>query len=403
MYQFTYWLEHFKELSPSKAQAILRALLQLSARTQGTCSQVGKLENSNSLSSFRRIKQVIMKNHSNDLSQGERRSLVLFGDFLEFREYSNYKFPEAPTSKLLNYCETMQMSYSYKAVLILSLLSSINDTRSITLDILTAKMIAYYDNRLANQLPSEKNNSIFATRTPNFEAARKIIETNPIKVLVDAGVIYYSKRTSIVSFSDEYLPGDADYQQQVIRMCEKRLEKYYNSDALKITLPDPKKTASELAEEMIFAISNLANKVQQENLANIFSELCEVVGINTNSQTETQILQTNNQPISFDDERKIGALVKDCMQFLETKEYKFSEEQINKFLSLDWSKATLKLYYPFFKVFDDTKTIEEQKVDHLGNGRYWKRIYTFNEKKYLITSEWYKESKPLFISWYNTL
>lgn len=49
MYQFMYWLEHFKELPPSKSQAILRTLLQLSARTQGACSQVGKLDDCNTL------------------------------------------------------------------------------------------------------------------------------------------------------------------------------------------------------------------------------------------------------------------------------------------------------------------------------------------------------------------
>ena len=84
-------------------------------------------------------------------------------------------------------------------------------------------------------------------------------------------------------------------------------------------------------------------------------------------------------------------------------EYKFSKKQLDNLLSHDWSNTTLKLNYTFFKLVDESKPLSEQRVDHLGNSRYYSRVYTFDNKKYLVTSQWYAKSKPFFISWYNTL
>ena len=43
MYHFTYWLEHFKELQPSKAQTIIKTISLLSEKTEDACASVGKL------------------------------------------------------------------------------------------------------------------------------------------------------------------------------------------------------------------------------------------------------------------------------------------------------------------------------------------------------------------------
>ncbi len=71
--------------------------------------------------------------------------------------------------------------------------------------------------------------------------------------------------------------------------------------------------------------------------------------------------------------------------------------------TLDWSKKTFKLYFPFMKVVNPSDNIDLLKRDSRGNNRYWNKVFTFNERTVLITSEWYKESKPLFISWFNSL
>ena len=108
-------------------------------------------------------------------------------------------------------------------------------------------------------------------------------------------------------------------------------------------------------------------------------------------------------PLSYSDERKIGQIVQDSMQELERKGYVFTQHQLDALLSLVRSKELFKLYYPFFKILDDSKSIEAQCKDRLGYARYWNNIYSFNGKKFLITSQWYKESKVYFISWFNKL
>ena len=40
MYQFTYWLEHFKEMQPSKAQTVVKTISALSGKTESEDSMV---------------------------------------------------------------------------------------------------------------------------------------------------------------------------------------------------------------------------------------------------------------------------------------------------------------------------------------------------------------------------
>ena len=96
-------------------------------------------------------------------------------------------------------------------------------------------------------------------------------------------------------------------------------------------------------------------------------------------------------------------MVQDSMATLERIEYQFTAEQLNDMVSLEWSNTALKLNYPFFKKVDESRPISEQRVDHLGNGRYYSRIFVFSGKKYLVTSQWYAKSKPFFIEWHNGL
>jgi hypothetical protein len=108
--------------------------------------------------------------------------------------------------------------------------------------------------------------------------------------------------------------------------------------------------------------------------------------------------------LGFDDDRKIGAMVQDCFAELEKVNYSFSSKLLEELQSLDWSRTHFKkLYYPVLKKFDPSKTIEEQRVDYKGNGRYYEQLYTFSGKQFLLTSQWYKDAKEQFVNWYNGL
>lgn len=59
--------------------------------------------------------------------------------------------------------------------------------------------------------------------------------------------------------------------------------------------------------------------------------------------------------------------------------------------------------YPFFKSVDLSIDLSIQRRDNTGRGRYWKKVYYFNGQPYILTSQWYEESKKSFIEWYNAL
>lgn len=73
------------------------------------------------------------------------------------------------------------------------------------------------------------------------------------------------------------------------------------------------------------------------------------------------------------------------------------------FYTKEWSKKTLGLYYALFKPYDPSQPIENQTKDYRNNNRYYGKVFTFGDSQVLLTCEWYKESKKLYINWFNNL
>jgi hypothetical protein len=399
MYHFAYWLENFKELSVAKSQNLIKVLIQISARTESECGVICKLIDCSNLLSYRRVKQIIIKKYGNEFSQSEKKALTLFGDYLEFREYSNYKFPEPQNSNLIKYCETMSMSYSYKAVFLLVLARSLSNTQSVALNVLCDRIADFYRERIDCNLPGEKSNSVFAQTALDSNEIKKTIINNPMKVLIDAGVIVWDKKSNYISLSTSYPLGNESNRLQVIDVCKERIRSYYELNGLNhmviASISDEEPTVTTELNKLKDAINMVVSEAEREMLLNAYNSLRIVLGVEEN--TELRPLDTN-------DERKIGALVQECIDELEKSGYDFSDEQLKNLLSLEWSsKSFKKLYYPVLKLFDPSKTVDEQKVDYKGNGRYYDRVYTLSGKQYLLTSQWYKDAKIQFINWYNDL
>lgn len=412
MYHFTYWLEHFKELAPSKAQTIVKTISLLSDKTAEACIATGKLVDCKNLTTFQRIRQAILRAYGAELSQAEKRAISLYGDYWEFREYSSFKFPEAPTPMLLEYCKSMQMSYSYKAVLIYTLVK--NGCTGVSTEQLVNSTIAFYRDRIDHGLIAEKEDSVFSKASLSFAAAKKVILANPVQVLTDAKVITWNKRTGIISLTGDYLPSTATACEEVCAACLERIKKYYSSIKLSkkrtpqdSTAPCSKKLQT-LLRRLEAEIQNTTDKSAKKKLTTIYSSICAELGFSKNkkkknSKSKPEKFQNKYVLIRPNDSRKIGAMVQDSMATLERIEYQFTAEQLNDMVSLEWSNTALKLNYPFFKKVDESRPIAEQRVDHLGNGRYYSRIFVFSGKKYLVTSQWYAKSKPFFIEWHNGL
>ena len=416
MYHFTYWLEHFKEMPPSKAQTIVKSTAQLSEKTAAACSAVSRLADCTSLGAFNRTRQAILRAYSGNLSQAEKRAMSLLGEFLEFREYSSFKFPEIPAPMLAEYCKTMQMAYSYKAVLIHELVGC--NSTGVTSDDLVNKIIAYYRDRIDHGLIAEKDGSVFTKADVSFAAAKKTILNNPVQVLVDAKIIIWNKRTGMISFTSEYAPASDEAKSEVCSICKERLKRYYAAikppkAATRQEAAGCNKKLKTLLKRLNAEIQATPDKATKKRLTTIYNSICTELGVSTKAKNNKQKkkmkpkipkeIPSEYSKLNVDDDRKIGTLVQESLAVLENIEYKFSKKQLDNLLSHDWSNTTLKLNYTFFKLVDESKPLSEQRVDHLGNSRYYSRVYTFDNKKYLVTSQWYAKSKPFFISWYNTL
>lgn len=89
------------------------------------------------------------------------------------------------------------------------------------------------------------------------------------------------------------------------------------------------------------------------------------------------------------DENRIGQLVrsyiKQIIAYCEN-----SEEELSKLQLKDYSKQTFNIHYPFLK-----KTSQNAPKQD----KYWKDKHLIRSEYYVVTSEWYKGSRPLFESY----
>jgi hypothetical protein len=84
---------------------------------------------------------------------------------------------------ILDYCEKMSMSYSYKPVLILALTS--NDGQ-VTLDEAAAYFLRFYSLRLEQGQIAERTNSIYSNLKCTYEQIKQNIQSNPVKALTSS-------------------------------------------------------------------------------------------------------------------------------------------------------------------------------------------------------------------------
>jgi len=95
---------------------------------------------------------------------------------------------------------------------------------------------------------------------------------------------------------------------------------------------------------------------------------------------------------------KIGKCVRATMRQFSKRRRIFTKTALNQMQSKQWSKATLDINYPLLRPFVDGLPLSEQ-IKEGEYGRYWKEIFEFDGKKFLVTSQWYEHSRDLFSAW----
>ncbi len=361
MYHFAYWLEHFKEFLPSKAQMIVKTINQLSEKTADAFGDEGKLNNCETLLAFRRTKQTLMKAYAADLTGKEKQALSLFETFLEYREYSSFTFPEATESQSVSSKKIIQADAD-------------------RVDIGTR----IKDLRIRHKMSQEELGlklGINRAAVNKYEKGSVNIPTNAILALC-----------GMFKVSPNYL---------LLGIEEVELQKFRAEEAP--VLGDNKEKICALLqgiseEGFLRTISYLEDMLKLYPKRS--DETTEYAYLDKTEKNEVSAVYAT---IDLDDERKVGALVQAAISVLEKIKFEFTETQLQQMQSLEWSNKNLKLTYAFFKLVDESKPVSEQRIDQKGYGRYYSRVYTFSGKRYLVTSQWYEKSKRLFIDWYNKL
>lgn len=129
---------------------------------------------------------------------------------------------------LIDYCRSMKMSYSYKPVLILSLLSS--KTFSISLQEAVEFFKEFYEERRRNKQKIEKKNCIYQSPHVSDEMIADNILANPVKALLKSGYFSYDPKNQkfgiVESISIKITTEDVELIKSI---CNQKLQAYFSS------------------------------------------------------------------------------------------------------------------------------------------------------------------------------
>jgi hypothetical protein len=122
----------------------------------------------------------------------------------------------------------MDMSYSYKPVLIKAIMLYTDEKGRIKLDDIVAYFKSYYEGRRAAGLPVEKKNSIFAKGGYTDKEAERNILSNPFKRFEDMQMLRHTKTLGIIQVDEAVWKHLSEQEKREIeRICDDKLNAYY--------------------------------------------------------------------------------------------------------------------------------------------------------------------------------
>ena len=122
----------------------------------------------------------------------------------------------------------MDMSYSYKPVLIKAILLYADEKGRIKLDDIVSYFRSYYEGRRASGLPVEKTNSIFAKGGYTDKEAERNILSNPFKRFEDMQMLRHTKTLGIVQVDEAVWKRLTEAEKEEIQaICDEKLSSYY--------------------------------------------------------------------------------------------------------------------------------------------------------------------------------
>ena len=123
----------------------------------------------------------------------------------------------------------MDMSYSYKPVLIKAILLYADEKGRVKLADIVSYFRSFYETRRAAGLPIEKKNSIFAKGGYTDKEAERNILSNPFKRFEDMQMLRHTKTLGIVQMEETMWKHlTADEKDEMGKICDEKLKSYYD-------------------------------------------------------------------------------------------------------------------------------------------------------------------------------
>ena len=158
--------------------------------------------------------------------------------FKYFREETLHAYAELYGWKLIDdsnrkelfmeMVEQMDMSYSYKPVLLMAVLANADASGRVKLEDIVAFFRNFYEHRRASGLKVEKANSIFAKGGYTDKEAERNILSNPFKRFEDMNMMRHTKTLGVIEVDNTvWKKLTEEDKERIMTVCEDKLEEYY--------------------------------------------------------------------------------------------------------------------------------------------------------------------------------
>ena len=167
-----------------------------------------------------------------DVPISEHRTLHYFNRE-RVREYcQKFGWTEITVSNrkqlFLDFCNEMQMSYSYKPVFLISFLSNMNEHGEAMLSDVAESFMWYYEDRIKKGLPAEKKNCIFTKGDYTLKDVERLILSMPFKRFEGMGYMRHSKYLGVIQIDKSIMKTlDDDDISTILTYCTDALERYW--------------------------------------------------------------------------------------------------------------------------------------------------------------------------------
>ncbi len=123
---------------------------------------------------------------------------------------------------------TMDMSYSYKPVLLKAILANADEKGRVKLSDIVAYFRAFYEDRAKGGLIVEKPNSLYTNGDYTDKDAERNILSNPFKRFEDMQMLHHTKTLGIIEVDQMvWKKLQPDEKEETLRVCEDKLNAYY--------------------------------------------------------------------------------------------------------------------------------------------------------------------------------